>query len=444
MIRTPLTAVALVIEITPSTFDTASNSRSAIAGHLLPIGFALAMCAACARHDETAPLSNAAAVPSSLSIVAGNNQDALAGTILPDRVAFKLTDEAGIGIPNRTVAIHVVAGEGTLSPGIDSVSTDVAGVATAPPWTLGHVAVLQQLTASIGALSATASATVTTQYHAQLRFFGPPISSAYAVVFARAIARLNAEIVGQLTPVNLTNQNVAKDCDAAGVAPITETIGSVVIYAAVDSMDGPGGIVASSGPCYVRQSNKLTLVGTMLFDSADVPIAANNHQLDDVVFHEMQHVLGFGTLWTAVSPALSINGGTPQTAFIGEAAILACQQAHGVASDCVPSIPLENLGGPASADSHWRHSIFGNELMTSSLAPAGQSKPLSAMTIGSLADLGYQVNANVADPYSIPSSVAASMANLRASQRIETPVIIDRIIVPRFVVSADGRSSRIP
>ncbi len=65
-------------------------------------------------------------------------------------------------------------------------------------------------------------------------------------------------------------------------------------------------------------------------------------------------------------------------------------------------IPLENDGGPGTAFSHWEESIFQSELMTG-FASGGLE--MSRMTIAALKDLGYQVNLNEADPYTLPSRI---------------------------------------
>jgi hypothetical protein len=181
----------------------------------------------------------------------------------------------------------------------------------------------------------------------------------------------------------------------------------------------------------------------MLLDSADLPTLLSNGQLNDVVFHEMQHVLGFGTLWATVSPTLIINSGTPQTAFVGAAAIRACQRAGGVLADCLPAIPLENGGGAGSADQHWRWSVFGNELMTAILPAPGTPKLLSTMTIGSITDLGYQTNSNVADAYVIPSTIVASYTKLRSTTGRNVSGVYEKVLTPRFAVTPDGVTSRI-
>ena len=64
-------------------------------------------------------------------------------------------------------------------------------------------------------------------------------------------------------------------------------------------------------------------------------------------------------------------------------------------------VPLENAGGPGTRDSHWRETLFGNELMSGYVAAAGN--PLSKLTLASLQDIGYQVDMKAAEPYSMPN-----------------------------------------
>jgi len=412
------------------------------ASHLAGLSAIVLATAACSPGDAVAPARPGAA--SAMTVAAGNDQSALAGAPLASPVRFKLADNAGNGVPNAVVSFSIIVGEGSLAGSSTTAVTDDAGLVTAPAWTLGKLAMPQQLVATAGNISATATAAVRTQYHAEVRFVGPAIDPAYLPAFTRAISRLNAEVIGALTPVSFTNQDVANTCGVAGVAPLNESIGSLVIYVSVGPIGGGGGIVAESGPCYVRQSNHLTVVGTMLLDATLLPTIATNGQLHDVVFHELQHVLGFGTLWTTVTPMLIIHAGTPQTAFTGAAGIRGCQQAGVVPTDCLPAIPLENGGGPGSADEHWRWSIFGNELMTAVLPAPGTPKLLSTMTVGSLTDLGYQTNGNVADTYTIPSVVAASYMNLRVAMSPMRSDVRELVMKPRFTVTRDGVTSVIP
>ncbi len=63
-------------------------------------------------------------------------------------------------------------------------------------------------------------------------------------------------------------------------------------------------------------------------------------------------------------------------------------------------VPIENLGGKGTRNSHWRESIFGNELMSGFVEFA--PNPISIVTVASLADLGYEVDLSRAEGFSLP------------------------------------------
>src|SRR5206468_4913919 len=83
----------------------------------------------------------------------------------------------------------------------------------------------------------------------------------------------------------------------AGHASLNETIDDLVIFAVLDSIDGPGKILGQAGPCFIRLPGYLPLIGVMRFDTADVANLESAGQFDEVILHEMGHVLGFGTIW---------------------------------------------------------------------------------------------------------------------------------------------------
>src|SRR4029079_2535983 len=133
-----------------------------------------------------------------------------------------------------------------------------------------------------------------------------------------------------------------------------------------------------------------------------------NGTLTDIIQHEMLHSVGIGTLWDLYG--LLQDAGTPSTRFTGTLGIAACIQMGG-APICPESVPVENIGGPGTADGHWRESVFATELMTgfvTSPTPGftGILNPFSVMSIQSLGDLGYVTNPNAADPFVIPGQSA--------------------------------------
>ena len=186
-----------------------------------------------------------------------------------------------------------------------------------------------------------------------------------------------------------------------------ETIDDVMIVAAVDEIDGPGGTLAQAGVCWRRVGTLMPLYGRMEFDVADLERLERRGTLEDVVLHEMGHVLGIGTIWSRLGllrdPASETEA--PDTHFTGPLAIEAFDEAGGTGYRGA-KVPVENRGGPGRRNAHWRETVLRTELMTPSVRVGGSS-PLSAITIQSLADLGYSVDTTLADPYRLPDADAA-------------------------------------
>ncbi len=251
--------------------------------------------------------------------------------------------------------------------------------------------------------SAGPPAPVQSAYKIDLRFFGQGTTPAEQVLFANAAARIKQIVIGAPPLVDATGADPAKNCSATGVPIFSGTIDGVVIYASFDSIDGPRKILAQSGPCYIRQNGTKndwrTSIGVMKFDTADVAALVGSGNLQEVITHEMLHVLGFGSFWDTTAANLLINYGT-NVSYIGAGGIAGCKSLGGF-NTCATSVPVEGTaGGDGTINSHWRESVFKNELMTGFI---NQGKnPLSIMTIRSLEDLGYIVDTTAADPYTPP------------------------------------------
>jgi len=147
----------------------------------------------------------------------------------------------------------------------------------------------------------------------------------------------------------------------------------------------------------------------MEFYTADLASMLSNGTLLGVIEHEMGHVLGIGTIWT--DKGLLVGGGTSNPLFIGAQAKAAYNSIFGRNAS---GVPVENTGGSGTRDSHWRESVFGNELMTGWVGP-GSYMPISRVTVASLADLGYSVNMAASDSFTPSVSAAALMSGPRTS-----------------------------
>ncbi len=215
------------------------------------------------------------------------------------------------------------------------------------------------------------------------------------------------------------------------------TIDDLMIVAAVVEIDGAGGILGRAGPCWVRNENGLPFFGRMEFDETDLEKVERDGRLKPLILHEMGHVLGIGSLWRYHDLLRNPSSQTDalDTHFVGRLAISAFDAAGGDGYTGGDKVPVENTGGPGTRNSHWRASVFGNELMIGWLT---DSSPLSAITIQSLADLGYTVDPGLADAYRLPDAAAA--ASIR-----ENAIDLGNDIFrgPIVVVDRNGRIVRV-
>lgn len=229
-----------------------------------------------------------------------------------------------------------------------------------------------------------------------------------AAAFEAAADRWQRAIVSGLPDVPGSTLEV---CGAPDGSTLPELVDDVLIYASIAPIDGPGTILGQAGPTCIMNGNQLTVIGNMEFDTDDVAAMKANGTLVPVILHEMGHVLGIGTLWDTTTwgsgtRALLSGAKTANPRFLGAAASAEYELLNNRSDQT--EVPVENTGSPGTADSHWRESVFTTELMTGWMNPGAQ---MSAMTIASLADLGYNVDLSVADQFSLGGSAAARGLN---------------------------------
>lgn len=411
--------------------DLRMRARTAAASLL-----ACAAIVAGACHDSTAP----PAEPTTIEVVVGNGQSALAGTEVSIHPVVQIRDQYGEPVAGQTVNFTVESGGGTMVA--TSVTTDADGKAAAPSWVLGKTAVYQSMRATSGALTAVVFSQVRSDYDLDVRFFGPAMPQVATDAFNTAARRIRAAVIGDVPnytppqPIDLTQ------CNVSGTPMLSEMIDDLVIYAAVLPIDGFGKILASAGPCLIRgvqgsRTNRQTIIGVMRFDAADLDTMVAQGTLQDVIQHEMLHVVGVGTLWTTYG--VLQGGGTIDSRFVGSLGVNACLTLGGQPI-CPGSVPVENTGGPGTADGHWREATFKTEMMTGFVTHpspgfTGILNPFSAITIQSIGDLGYQVNAAAADPFVIPG---LSVLDTRAQLNVSTAESWEQVVRPVLQVAPAG------
>lgn len=334
--------------------------------------------------------------PAQIVVAEGDNQSALANTDIAQPIRFQLQDVRGNPVgAGHPITFDIEAGGGSLQ-GSFTATTDDNSAVTAPTWRLGKSNVPQIMRALHGTIVGRANATITTSYDIVVRYFGGTLTTQQRAFFENAAARLEAIITGDV--VNATaNLDLSGPtaCDTPGLPTVNEQVDDIVIYAAITTMDGPGNVLGSASPCVGRSSPVMVAYGYMKFDVADFSSLSNPQE---VILHEMLHVLGSGTIWEEDRALISGKGGADPR-FLGQLAKDACIALGGTLT-CATGVPLENTGGTGTRDFHWRDAVFGSELMTG-FYNAGFN-PLSIMTVASMQDLGFVVNNAAADDYAIP------------------------------------------
>lgn len=239
------------------------------------------------------------------------------------------------------------------------------------------------------------AAAIQSAYNIEVRFLGG-LTPAQKNAFKKAADRWSKVIIGDLPSVMIDG----------------DVIDDLLIVAQGVSIDGPGKILGQAGPTHLRPASAgafkfLPAKGLMSFDTADLAQMQSNGTLLDVITHEMGHVIGIGTIWDMKRLLVGTGGGNPT--FKGAKA----KKEFGILKGTGPvNVPVENTGGPGTRDSHWRETVFRNELMSGFIAAPGN--PISKMTVASLEDLGYKVNLKAAEPYTLPNLMALAMAGVLA------------------------------
>ncbi len=237
------------------------------------------------------------------------------------------------------------------------------------------------------------AAAIASAYKIEVRFIGG-LNTAQKNAFKTAAERWTQVIVGDVPSVMVSG----------------EVIDDLLIMAQGVDIDGPGKILGQAGPTHLRPASAgvnafLPAKGLMSFDTADLAQMQADGTLLDVITHEMGHVIGIGTLWSNKGLLAGANSANPR--FTG----LAAKKEYGVLKDSGPTpVPVENTGGAGTKNSHWRETVFKNELMSGFIA--APDNPLSRLTVASLQDLGYVVDLDAAEPYALPDLRALAEAAL--------------------------------
>ncbi len=238
--------------------------------------------------------------------------------------------------------------------------------------------------------------------------FDPGMDPTYRAAFESAAHRWEQVIVDGWDPEPL----VVPQGFLGWIPAFNGTVDDVLIAARAVPLDGPLGLLGQAGTLGNRASNGDPYFGMMEFDSADLADYAASGRLEDLILHEMGHVLGIGLNWVIEG---RIDDLLTNPTYNGAAANAAWHELGGLGK-----VPVEDQGGPGTRGVHWRESTFDSELMT---GYSDGNEQLSLVTIGALSDRGYGVDLGAADEYHLPGTWP--LGALRAEPRVHqhtTPV----------------------
>jgi hypothetical protein len=383
--------------------------------------------------EVNATASVIVASTASLEAVDGNGQTAPPGTAVPTAPAVQVRDANDDPVSGVQVRFAAGAASGSVTGEVQTTGAD--GIARVGSWRLGTAGV-NTLTADVeGAevggepVQFLATTADVGGYDITIRYLGN-YSNAQLLAFARAELRWESLITGDLTDVN---QDLP--ADECGDNPATAgPFDDLTIFVTIEPIDGEDGILGQAGPCFVRVPGDLTVIGRMQFDVDDMEALEAEGTLEAVILHEMAHVLGFGTLWNSAGlledPAVANQPGVADPHFTGSQALIAFDAAGGTTYTGA-KVPVMDVGGAGTINSHWRDQVFDPELMTGFLSSG--VNPLSAISVRSLEDLGYEVSVTGADAFTLDPTFRI------AGQRRGRPMINDVISDPIRRIDASGR-----
>ncbi len=198
----------------------------------------------------------------------------------------------------------------------------------------------------------------------------------------------------------------------------------VAISANVAANDGVGGVLGSAGPtegCFFNRAQLagdsvfsdvlFATAGEMTFDSADVDNLINNGLWEQVIRHEIAHVIGFGILWGFDYAGTIYNNF--YTAGSGQYTGAAGLAAYRTEFDPLATfVPVELGGGSGTSNGHWNE-VDGGVTLTGITDTKGNDMAYELMT-GWLNSPTFVSNTTVAQFYDmgytvIPEPLTASM-----------------------------------
>ncbi|OWU83543.1 hypothetical protein ATO6_16810 [Oceanicola sp. 22II-s10i] len=319
----------------------------------------------------------------------------------PDTFVFAM--QSGTYAPPSPVS----AGLTFDTPEMPSVSVpDFAPVHVGPPSGKGGKPAPQPVEVLFASYtSGEADTAQTDHFNIDIQFYGD-----WDAMFMDAFAAA-ADFLSSIMACGLRDDTAAFNTFDTGTL---FTVDDVLIEARLPTIDGSGSVLGRAGAYSVRDPGTVdqltTVVGVMEFDVADAADLLSAGTWDDVILHEMIHVLGLGSLWgfydgLVTQTSTQIAGA--DTKRPNDDVFLTTAEYNGAAGNAEfnaemgttgEKIVVETDGGSGTALAHWNEEDYWGELMTgylySDFGTPNVADPvyLSDWSLAALADIGYDVD----------------------------------------------------
>jgi carbon monoxide dehydrogenase subunit G len=327
------------------------------------------------------------------------------------------------------VSVTGVDSAGATVPTFAKLTVEPVAAATVRGgWLIARAAGLATLVATAG--PRVASDTIVAQGESQfdLQLVGQSGGASLPPRLLAIMTRVRTR-VQQVVRVAPPGGRVQLQRDACGnIDPIDERIVGLRITVRLRAFDGT--LIGLSGPCVMREMpGGLPLYGFVELDSVKIaPLP--DHVVEQLLLHEVLHVLGIGGLWKQPAYGGFVQG-APEDAdpiFVGPNALRGWKRIPGADVAVTRAIPIEtNFLG------HWRYPVLANEVMSPRLLATPQ--PFSAITVGALRDIGWEVQTEAYEDFVLGTPPR--------TREVSREVLIDSVIRPRFVLLQSGRMARL-
>ena len=224
--------------------------------------------------------------------------------------------------------------------------------------------------------------------------------------------------------------------ECRNVLPVSQFVSGVRVLITLDSL--PRNIAGFGGPCVVRPDG-LPLLGTVRLNILSYD-TFSDQKLDDLLMHEVGHVLGLGTAWGRGRLVGLVSGdtGSVDPIFVGPNALASFGLLGRSAAFTGRRVPLElrSLG-------HWRADAFAGEVMAPSLSTAAQ--PVSAVTVAALRDIGWTVEPEAYEEFTLSDGQISGRVSgrVQASRPLPAASLDGDILLPRLMIGRGGRTLRL-